>query len=340
MATTSILSSLPVNISARASQLAVEWTWSDLLALGSTVTASINVVAVKLALANSGPLTYGAARFLLGGLVLCAIARWREGPMPRPQRSDIWLIIVAAGIGDAISQALFTTSLTFANVDYMAMVQATSPLLILAWLACRGREHFGLRVWMGLALGLAGAALALTAGGGGPTTFLDLLLPLGLPVTSAVYLLMLPVLLLRYRAIWLTAILTTVGGLMLAPFATLEAIGHHPHVTTAWLGLLTYSALGAVALGFLIYTIAARSLGPARTATYSYLQPFLSVIAAALLIREPILPLQIAGGVVLLVGVIVGRPQPHKVAGAADEISRWPEYDHLVPASADAGPCP
>ena len=214
------------------------------MVLGSTVTSSVNVVVVKVALANSGPLTYGSVRFLLGGVVLCVIARWREGPMPRPRVRDIWLILITAGIGEAISQALFTTTLTFANVDYVAMVQATSPLLIVAWLVWRGREHFGPRVWIGLSLGLAGAAVALTAGGGGRTTWLDVLLPLGLPVTTVVYVLMLPVLLRRYRAIWLTAILTTVGGLMLAPFGMLEAIGHHPHVTAAWLGLLSFSVFG------------------------------------------------------------------------------------------------
>lgn len=303
-------------LSVRTAQITVGWGWGDFLALGSIVAASVNVLVVKIALANSQPLTYGSVRFLLGGLVLCAIARWREGPMPRPRGKDIWLIGVTAGIGDAISQALFTTTLTFANVDYVAMLNATSPLLILAWLVWRGRERFGPRVWIGFGLGLVGAALALTAGGGGQTTWLDVLLPLGLPVTGAVYVLVLPELLRSYRAIWLTAILTTVGGLMLAPFGALEAVGHPPHVTVAWIGLLSYSAFGAVALGFLFYTIAVRRLGPARTAAYSYLQPFVSVIAAALLISEPILPLQLLGGVVMLVGVIGGRPRAHEVSDA------------------------
>ncbi|MGP8249397.1 MAG: DMT family transporter, partial [Candidatus Dormibacteria bacterium] len=145
----------------------------------------------------------------------------------------------------------------------------------------------------------------------------------------------------RYRAIWLTAILTTVGGLMLAPFGALEAIGRHPHVTAPWLGLLSYSVLGSVALGFLLYTIAVRRLGPARVAAYSYLQPFLSVVAAALLIGEAILPLQILGGIVMLIGVIGGRPQPHQVAGAADEGDPSPGQPPVMATrTAEAHPCP
>jgi drug/metabolite transporter (DMT)-like permease len=152
---------------------------------------------------------------------------------------------------------------------------------------------------------------------------------------------MLPVLLRRYRPIWLTAILTMAGGLMLAPFGALEAISHHPHVTAAWIGLLSYSVFGAIALGFVLYTIAVRSLGPARVAAYSYLQPFLSVIAAALLISEPILPLQLLGGVLMLVGVIGGRPRPHKVADAAGEVYPWPAHQPFVATpAAEARPCP
>jgi len=53
-----------------------------------------------------------------------------------------------------------------------------------------------------------------------------------------------------------------------------------------------------------------RRLGPARTAVYVYLQPFLAVIAAGILIGERILPLQLLGGVIMLIGVAWGRPRP------------------------------
>ena len=51
-------------------------------------------------------------------------------------------------------------------------------------------------------------------------------------------------------------------------------------------------------------------MGPARTTVYSYLQPFLTVVAAGLLIGEPVLPLQLLGGVIMLVGVVMGGPRP------------------------------
>jgi hypothetical protein len=126
-----------------------------------------------------------------------------------------------------------------------------------------------------------------------------------------VYLLLLPRLLGRYRPLTLAAWVTVVGAVMLVPFGAVEALIRHPHVTGPWLGLLAYSALAAVALTAWLYLPGVRRLGSARTTVYSYLQPFVTVVAAGLLIGEPILPLQLLGGVIMLVGVAMGRPRPH-----------------------------
>lgn len=56
--------------------------WGDVMILVATLLWSVNVVVVKIALASSGPLTYGSLRFLWGGALLCLIARWRGGPCP------------------------------------------------------------------------------------------------------------------------------------------------------------------------------------------------------------------------------------------------------------------
>ena len=123
--------------------------------------------------------------------------------------------------------------------------------------------------------------------------------------------LLLPRLLGRYRPLTLAGLVTMVGAVMLVPFGAVEALNRHPHITGPWLGLLAYSALAAVALTSWLYLSGVRGLGPARTTVYSYLQPFLTVVAAGLLIGEPILPLQLLGGVIMLVGVAMGRPRPH-----------------------------
>ena len=70
--------------------------WGDVLVVTATAIWGVNVVVVKLALTDSGPFTYSAARYVIGGLALCGLARWLEGPLVRPRGSDAWLILVAA----------------------------------------------------------------------------------------------------------------------------------------------------------------------------------------------------------------------------------------------------
>ncbi|HVB14520.1 MAG TPA: EamA family transporter [Candidatus Dormibacteraeota bacterium] len=68
----------------------------DALILAATILWSVNIVVVKVALANSRPLTYSTLRFLLGGVCLWWLADRVEGPIRWPSRSEWWLISAAA----------------------------------------------------------------------------------------------------------------------------------------------------------------------------------------------------------------------------------------------------
>ena len=304
-----MLDEVSLDVVARARRVGRGFGWGDVLVVAATIIWGVNVVVVKLALTDSGPFTYSAIRYVLGGLALCGLARWLEGPLVRPRGTDAWLIAAAAA-GVLVNQASFAGALALTNADNIAMISGAAPLLVVGWLVWRGREHFGAKVWGGLGLGLVGLVLVVGAGVSTWSSWLLVLVALGNPLGWAVYLLLLPRLLGRYRPLTLAALVTMVGAVMLVPFGAVEALNRHPHVTGPWLGLLAYSALAAVALTAWLYLPGVRRLGPARTTVYSYLQPFLTVVAAALLIGEPVLPLQLLGGVIMVFGVVMGRPRP------------------------------
>ncbi|MHB1641013.1 MAG: DMT family transporter [Candidatus Dormibacteria bacterium] len=288
----------------------------DVLVLGATVIWSVNVVVVKLALHQSGPLTYSALRYVVGGLALWGLARWRGQPLPQLWGRDRWLIVALAVSGVLINQSSFTGSLALTNADNVAMISATTPLLVAIWVAWRQRQRFGGKVWLGLAVGLAGLLLVVGAGAGAWSGWLGIAIALGNPVSWAAYLLLLPRLLTRYRPLGLAALINLLGAALLLPFGVAEAVARPPVVTIPWLGLLAYSAVGAVALTTWLYLPGVRRLGPARTAVYGYLQPFLALLAALALIGESILPWQLLGGVIMIIGVVLGRPRPLPVTSS------------------------
>jgi drug/metabolite transporter (DMT)-like permease len=306
-----MLDEVSLDVVARAQRLRRGFGWGDVFVVAATIIWGVNVVVVKLALTDSGPFTYSAIRYVLGGLALCGLARWLEGPLVRPRGTDAWLIAAAAAAGVLVNQASFAGALALTNADNIAMISGTTPLLVVGWLVWRNREHFEAKVWGGLGLGLVGLVLVVGAAGGTWSSWLVVLVALANPLGWAVYLLLLPRLLGRYRPLTLAGLVTMVGAVMLVPFGAVEALNRHPHITGPWLGLLAYSALAAVALTTWLYLPGVRRLGPARTIVYSYLQPFVTVVAAGLLIGEPVLPLQLLGGVIMVVGVVMGRPRPH-----------------------------
>ena len=291
---------------------------ADLLILLVTAAWSVNVVVVKVALQDSGPLFYAAVRFLLGGAGLWLLARRFEGPIRLPRGRDLALVVTAAALGTAINQASFTGALALNSADFVALVQAATPLMVAGWLAAVTRQHFGRRVWLGLGLGLAGLALVVDTGGGARASGLGTVVALIMPASWAAYLLVLPRLLRHHRPLTLSALVTLLGALMLLPFGALEAVTSPPRITVGWWGLLAYSSLVAVVATTWLFLLALERLGPARTSTYTYLQPFMAVVAAALLIDEAVLPLQLLGGAIMLVGVALGRPRPRRVGGGRD----------------------
>ena len=302
----------------------------DLLVLGATAIWSVNVVVVKLALHDSGPLTYSTLRYLVGGAVLLGLALWLDGPLPRLPRSDWWLLAALALSGVLINQSSFTGSLALTNADNVAMISGTTPLLVALWVALRQRSRFRARVWVGLAVGLLGLFLVVGAGAAAWSGWLGVVVALGNPVSWAVYLILLPRLLGRYRPLALAAMINLLGAAMLLPFGVAEAVVQRPEPVVGWLGLLAFSSLGAVGLTTWMYLPGVRRLGPARTAVYSYLQPFLTLLAALVIMGEPILPLQLLGGAVMLVGVMLGRPRPRPAAGG-------PAVAGAKPVAATAG---
>ena len=291
-------------------------TRADLVILLVTAAWSVNVVVVKVALHDSGPLFYAAVRFLLGGAGLWLLA-WRlEGPVRRPRGRDLALVLTAAALGTAINQASFTGALALNSADFVALVQAATPLMVAGWLAAVSKQHFGRRVWVGFGLGLAGLALVVDTGGGARASALGIVVALIMPASWAAYLLVLPRLLRQYRPLTLSALVTFLGALMLLPFGAVEAVASPPRMSLGWLGLLAYSSLVAVVATTWLFLVGLERLGPARTSAYTYLQPFIAVVAAALLIGEAVLPLQLLGGAIMLVGVALGRPRPRRVGGS------------------------
>ena len=74
--------------------------------------------------------------------------------------------------------------------------------------------------------------------------------------------------------------------------------------TLAWLAL-GYSMLFAFVLAYVLWFKAIGRVGAARSSLYANLQPFLGAIFAVLVLSETMSALQIGGGVVIALGILI-----------------------------------
>src|SRR5205085_1605882 len=112
-----------------------------------------------------------------------------------------------------------------------------------------------------------------------------------------------------------TAWMSFFGGLTLLPpglpgLATATPSSITPLIAVA----IAFTVLGSTVLGNMIWNYAIQQLGATRTCTYTYLQPVVAVAIATVLLGERPAPLQILGGAIVLLGLLLyaghRRPRP------------------------------
>lgn len=79
---------------------------------------------------------------------------------------------------------------------------------------------------------------------------------------------------------------------------------------------ILFLGLGASALGFVLWNRTVGILGAVKTGVYIYLQPVSTILAAALILRERVTLLALAGTVLILAGLVISesRREPAKTA--------------------------
>jgi len=286
----------------------------------------ISFVATKAVLREVSPVALVFTRFLLGALLLLAVLAARGAPLVPPR--DTWGPLALMGfVGVFVHQMLQSTGLVTTSALNTGWLIGLVPIwsAILATLFLR--ERFGPGKAVGLAIGFAGALLVVTRGRlsrdvlGLPSTRGDLLV-LASTVNWAIYSVLGHGTIRRLGPARATAGIMTLGCVMLAvPFVATAAWREYPALTSTGWGAIAFLGLGCSGLGYLFWYGALEKLEATRVAAYLYLEPLVTMLAAAWLLREPITATTVGGGLLVLAGVMVvqrsGRTTPAPVEEAA-----------------------
>ena len=268
-----------------------------------------NFIVVKSALAVLPPIGFTFLRFLLASATLLVLLRWREGSVGLPRR-DFIAMCVLGGLGFGVYQMLWTTGLTTVAAGDSALLIAATPVLV-ALLAVVARSDVLTPMKLGgVLVSFAGVAIVIGSGPGLTLggSIVGEVITLAAAVCWSVYTAFAGPYLRRISPLRATAWATVAGTVVLAPLAivqlsTVDLGRAGPDVA----GAIVYAGLLAAGISNVVVLNGVKVVGPTRTAALQFLVPALAVLLAALLLREPIRPGQVLGGVVIIAGVVLTR---------------------------------
>lgn len=274
----------------------------------------ISFVSIKVAVDAVPPVTVAMIRFALSSFLLLLLLRKRE-PGVKTARTD-WLRLGFAGfLGVTLYYILENMGVHLSTASNAALITAVIPIMATALDVLIYRTRLSGLQLAGLLLSLAGTYLAVSANGQvsfDSAHFKGNLWMAGAMITWSVYTLYSKSLGSRYSGLRSTACQQLVGTALLIPAALTEYQAWAPVAPTVWLHIL-FLAVCCSAGCYLLYTYALRRLDVASTTLYLNLVPLIGVAGGYVLLGERILPVQLAGGAVILLGIVaVNWAQPKK----------------------------
>lgn len=283
---------------------------SDVILLIAVALWALSYTVVKFALREFQPLVLPVFRFGVAGLVLLIILRFREGAIG-VRREDLARLAVAGFFGVTLTQLTYVYALTFATASDNALIGATAPIVTAVLATIVGLERSGRRYWTAAVIGLVGVVLIVVGSPGGfrlGSGLLGDVLAFATVVTAAVSALLILPLLTRYSVYRVLTYELLLGTAMLVPIALPQLLTQDfSSITRETWAALVYLILATGVLTNLLYVTAMGRIGASRAAIYRYLQSFLGVLFAVLLLGEQVTAIQMIGGAIVVASVMLSR---------------------------------
>jgi drug/metabolite transporter (DMT)-like permease len=280
---------------------------------------------IKLAVETLPPLLMASARFSLAGLVLYVVARARGAAAPTGKQWR-WAVLTGALLLLG-GNGLVTWGQQTVPSGRAALIVATTPLwmVVLGWFFYQGVRP-GLRVWLGLGVGFAGAALLIKppAGDAGAGSLMGALALALAPLCWALGSLHTKATRPVDDTLMVSAMQMLAGGVLMLGMGTL--IGEWPVLLTrpvslTSLGALVYLTVIGGLVGFSTYAWLLRHASPTAVSTYAYVNPLVAVLLGWLVAGEA-LDSRVLLAALLVIGAVVLITLPRKQVHPPTEMPR------------------
>jgi drug/metabolite transporter (DMT)-like permease len=266
-------------------------------------------------------------RYVIGAVVMVTFVSSRNYPR-MPWREAVRFIVLGGG-GQALLVGMALSSLKYITVATLAFLFYTYPAWVTLVQTIRGAETLTLRRVAALALSFGGivvivgapfaggaAAAAGTAGRATsvtPLAWTGIALALGAAVVYGMYI---PLMLWMQKShpVAVTSAYAKIGSAFCFLLLALKDQTLTASLTsTAWMAIVAL-ALFSTVLPSVFFLMGLMRLGPVRTAIVSTVEPFLTAILGALVLRQAITADSLLGGAMIVTAVVVLQFRRERVA--------------------------
>lgn len=280
----------------------------DSLGLGygflGVLSFSLTLPATRVAVADFDPTFVGLGRAVVAGFLAMIVLWITRQPIP-PRKLWGSLLIVAAGVILGFP-LLSAWAMQRHGAAYGAVITGLIPLVTAIFATFRGKERPSLKFWIASIFGSGTIILFAYFSGGGNYQVADITL-LGAVLAAAIGYAeggRLAKILGGWQVICWALVLTT--PVLLIPIT--QTILEHGLTATpsAWLGF-AYVSIISQFLGFFAWYHGMSLVGVAKVSQIQLLQPFLTIIFSAFLLKEQITPTMLVAASIVIACVAFGR---------------------------------
>ena len=314
----------------------------DVALLTVVLVWGINFVVLKAALVEVHPHVLNIFRFAVSIAVLGWLFARRVGydmrAFVQPIRDRFYTILSLGLLGYLFYQLFFILGVANTTAGSAALIMAGAPLWTALFGHVFGFDRMVPAGWLGLLFTLAGTAVIVFGGTDEVAFGSDVFLGNALMVVAALlwgaYTAFNKPATQRADPIGLTFWGVVVAFPFLIAIGVPYAMADQGLVMGGWVwAAIVFSGGLSTGWAFATWNTAVHKVGPSQTAIYGNLVPVVALLSGLLVLGEPIWPLQLIGGALIIGGLILTRWARH----AREATTRIPSPEPLSSSEASPG---
>jgi len=278
-----------------------------ILILQQIIASTTHIIAKNVLLSVPSPLLLVLRAFIAStGYIVYLM--FKKEKLFRIERKDLLGFIILAFLNIPVNQFLFFMSLKYTSPPNVALAYALSPAFILVIAYFFLKEKLSRLKTLGIMIALGGTLLILFEKGLNISSdnFLGNLLALSASLAWAIYTIVGKKYVLKYGAIYTTAVAMCFGLILFLPvFFLLRPDYALSQIDTSLWGQIFYLGLITSGVAYVLWYFALKKMEAGKLAVFNNLQPILTTILAIIFLDYSLTSYFIVGGILTIIGVIV-----------------------------------